>query len=131
MGDFKVKGRIFEVAENDIKELMKEFELTRSDAVRMYFEEMELVATGGKDEIVEIAETKPKRHYNKSDKPRKKSTRERKVDTEKLELIKAVAPVIAEYADNEIIIKNEVEIKFNYNDNEYTFKLIKHRQKKV
>ena len=71
MADFKVNGRIFTVDETDIKENMKEFNLSREDAVRMYFEDMELIDAGRKTPITEVDAPKQKRAYTKSYKPRK------------------------------------------------------------
>ena len=130
MADFKVNGRIFTVDEADIKDNMKEFNLSREDAVRMYFEDMELVEAGNKTAITEIEAPKQKRTYTKSDKPRKQAVRERKVDEEKGAIIAELRSTIESNNATITSVKNEAELSFELNGNQYTIKLIKHRPKK-
>ena len=130
MADFKVNGRIFTVDEADIKDNMKEFNLSREDAVRMYFEDMELVEAGNKTAITEIEAPKQKRTYTKSDKPRKKAVRERKVDEEKGTIIAELRSTLESNNATITSVKNEAELSFELNGNQYTIKLIKHRPKK-
>ena len=130
MADFKVNGRIFTVDEADIKDNMKEFNLSREDAVRMYFEDMELVEAGNKTTITEIEAPKQKRTYTKSDKPRKKAVRERKVDEEKGTIIAELRSTLESNNATITSVKNEAELSFELNGNQYTIKLIKHRPKK-
>ena len=130
MADFKVNGRIFTVDEADIKDNMKEFNLSREDAVRMYFEDMELVEAGNKTAITEIEAPKQKRTYTKSDKPRKKAVRERKVDEEKGAIIAELRSTLESNNATITSVKNEAELSFELNGNQYTIKLIKHRPKK-
>ena len=130
MADFKVNGRIFTVDETDIKDNMKEFNLSREDAVRMYFEDMELVEAGNKTTITEIEAPKQKRTYTKSDKPRKKAVRERKVDEEKGTIIAELRSTLESNNATITSVKNEAELSFELNGNQYTIKLIKHRPKK-
>lgn len=103
-----------------IEKIMKEFAqdgepVTRAEAEEMA--EMELKAS----------ET---RHYEKSDKPRKTAKKERKIDETKKRLL-ADCKVLLEGLGAEIIsVKTETEINFNFDDSEYSLKLIKHRPKK-
>ena len=68
------------------------------------------------------------RHYEQKDE-RKKSTRERKVDTDKYELMQCVQFGIEEIVQN-LQVKTENECSFSYNGCEYSLKIIKHRPKK-
>ena len=68
--------------------------------------------------------------YEKSDTPRKKGSRERKVDEEKKMILNLLEQAIHNHADNTPTIKNEAEFSFFWNDNSYTVKLIKHRRPK-
>jgi len=68
--------------------------------------------------------------YTKSDAPRKQTKRERKVDPDKKLLIGWLDDAICDFADNVLEVKNESEIHFQYNENDYTVKLIKHRPPK-
>lgn len=126
MADFKLKGKVFTVDESDIKNIMETEKMDRETAVRCYFEDMGLIDAGEKATITEIASTPQKRRYVKSDKPRKKVERVRKVDEEKKVILNKLMSVI----DAEKIVKNEAEFSFNLNGTDYTVKLVKHRPKK-
>lgn len=126
MADFKLKGKIFTVDESDIKDIMETEKMDRETAVRCYFEDMGLIDAGEKATITEIASTPQKRRYVKSDKPRKKAERVRKVDEEKKVILEKLMSVI----DVEKTVKNEAEFSFNLNGTDYTVKLVKHRPKK-
>lgn len=126
MADFKLKGRVFTVDESDIKDIMETEKMDRETAVRCYFEDMGLIDAGEKATITEIASTPQKRRYVKSDKPKKKAERVRKVDEEKKVILEKLMSVI----DVEKTVKNEAEFSFNLNGTDYTVKLVKHRPKK-
>ena len=126
MADFKLKGKVFTVDESDIKDIMETEKMDRETAVRCYFEDMGLIDAGKKATITEIASTPQKRRYVKSDKPRKKAERVRKVDEEKKVILEKLMSVI----DVEKTVKNEAEFSFNLNGTDYTVKLVKHRPKK-
>ena len=98
-----------------ILQIMKECEadgepITREEAEEMA--EMEIKAKGLK-------------HYEQSEKPRKKPTRERKVDTDKLESLKRVKCLLEDYG-YEVELEKEVALHFG----EYTLKLTRHRPQK-
>ena len=126
MADFKLKGKVFTVDESDIKDIMETEKMDRETAVRCYFEDMGLIDAGEKATITEVASTPQKRRYVKSDKPRKKAERVRKVDEEKKVILDKLMSVI----DAEKTVKNEAEFSFNLNGTDYTVKLVKHRPKK-
>ena len=130
MADFKVRGRIFEVDEGTLTDLMNEWEIHRGDAIRMYFEEMGIIELGTGEELIEVIPQRPKRKYNKSDKPRKPTTRERKVDEDKLTLITHIEKAISELAELEART-NETDLHFSFNGSDYSVKLTKHRPKKI
>ena len=126
MADFKLKGKVFTVDESDIKDIMETEKMDRETAVRCYFEDMGLIDAGEKATITEVASAPQKRRYVKSDKPRKKAERVRKVDEEKKVILEKLMSVI----DVEKTVKNEAEFSFNLNGTDYTVKLVKHRPKK-
>ena len=126
MADFKLKGKVFTVDESDIKDIMETEKMDRETAVRCYFEDMGLIDAGEKATITEVASTPQKRRHVKSDKPRKKAERVRKVDEEKKVILEKLMSVI----DVEKTVKNEAEFSFNLNGTDYTVKLVKHRPKK-
>jgi hypothetical protein len=102
-----------------ITRIMKECEqdgepVTREEAEEMA--EMEIKANGIK-------------HYEKSDKPRKAVKKERKVDTDKKYLLNLlIAAINAETCIKNV--KTETEFSFEFGNDEYSVKLIKHRPKK-
>ena len=114
------------MAKKTIEQLAKEIyddylgtedEVTLEEAKEMA--EMEL---GAKENV---------KTYVKSDKSvnRKKTVRERKVDTDKHELMQCVQFGIEEIVQN-LQVKTENECSFSYNGCEYSLKIIKHRPKK-
>ena len=129
MADFKVRGRIFEVDESILTDLMNEWEIHRGDAIRMYFEEMGMIEPGKGEKIIEVIPQRPKRKYNKSDKPRKPTTRERKVDEDKLALITLIEKALSDIAETDPRT-NETDLHLRFNGSEYSVKLTKHRPKK-
>ena len=87
-----------------------------------------------REEAEEMAEMEIKangiKRYEKSDKPRKKVTKERKVDETKKRVIQAVRVLLEGMNIDVTNVKNESEISFTIADDDFTFKLIKHRKKK-
>lgn len=108
---------------------MKNLDLSRDEAIQMIQDENEDILTDEQIELEKKAKENLPRNYVQSEKKRKKSTRERKVDTDKALLLELVNNAICDTCSN-IVIKNEVELSFNYNENSYTFKLTKHRPPK-
>lgn len=87
-----------------------------------------------KEEATEMAEMEIKanglKRYEKSDKPRKVSTRERKVDTTKKRLLMDCKVLLERLNANILAVKTETEITFIFEGEEYSLKLVKHRPKK-
>lgn len=128
--DYKINGQIYEADEIEVKSNMTEFKISRDDAVRMYFEDLGLVEAGGKTAITPIETSKTKRTYIKSDKPRKVSSRERKIDETKKCLLAGFRIYIEGKGGIVTSTKNEVEVNFTFEDDDYTLKLTKHRKSK-
>ena len=87
-----------------------------------------------REEAEEMAEMETKangiKRYEKSDKPRKKTTRERKVDETKKKILLGCKCFIEGLGGVVVSIKTETEVKFTFEGEEYTLKLTKHRPKK-
>lgn len=86
-----------------------------------------------REEAEEMAEMEIKagniKHYEQSGKPRKPAKRERKIDPDKKYLLDLLISAV----NAETCIKNvktETEFSFEFGENEYSVKLIKHRPKK-
>lgn len=115
--------------EAKIQQYMKALDVSREEAIQLIEDdENDIIGEEG-EQLQEKA--KEVRRYEKSDKPRKKVVKERKVDEEKKHLIEILAEAITHSAPTEnISIKNEAEISFSYGENSYTIKLVKHRPPK-
>ncbi len=103
-----------------IEQIMRECEkdgepVTRAEAEEMA--EMEIKAGGLK-------------RYEKSDKPRKQSTRERKVDPTKKKILTNCRVLLQGMGADIASVKTETEITFTFEGEEYSLKLVKHRPKK-
>ena len=80
---YKIEGKYYELNNEDMMEVRKnqrELDLSEEDAVRMFFEDWEYIPAGSKVKIERVKDIQTKKEYAKSDKPRKTSTKERKVD---------------------------------------------------
>lgn len=87
-----------------------------------------------REEAEEMAEMEIKangiKRYEKSDKPRKATKKERKVDTTKQHLLSCCRVLLEGLGANVSAVKTETEITFAFESEEYSLKLIKHRPKK-
>ena len=83
-----------------------------------------------REESLEMARmelgAKEVKHNAQADKPRKKSTKERKVDIEKLTILTMLAETLAENGYNDVQIEKEIAIHFG----NYSLKLTRHRPPK-
>lgn len=128
----KYKG--FEVDDNKIDEYVEKLDCSIIEACDLILEEQGKIAESAETtkaiKADEKEANKGKRRYEKSDKPRKPSTKERKVDEEKGRLLTDVKVLIEGLGATETVLKTETELSFTLNGNKYTFKLTKHRPPK-
>jgi len=61
---------------------------------------------------------------------KKKPVRTRKVDATKGMILKEVQTLLEKLGATDTALNNEVELSFNYNNDNYSLRLIKHRAKK-
>ena len=130
---YKIEGKYYELTNEDAAEIrqnMKEFNISEADAARMFFEDWEYIPAGSKVKIERVKDLQVKKEYAKADKPRNSKPRERKVDAEKLEILQVCDDALCDLVDNVIERKTETELSFVYNGNAYTLKLTKHRPPK-
>ena len=129
---YKIEGKYYELNNEDMMEVRKnqrELDLSEEDAVRMFFEDWEYIPAGSKVKIKRVKDIQTKKEYAKSDKPRKTSTKERKVDETKKRFLNGFR-IYLEGCGCEIVnLKTETELTFNFEDEQYTVKLTKHRKK--
>ena len=113
-----------------IKNYMEKYNLSEVEATQLWLED-EGLATNEEVEALTKKSKEQKRRYEKSDKPRKKTTRERKVDTEKGDIFKIIARALTENGIEVTGQKNEAELYFTQGGNKFTIKLTRHRPPKV
>lgn len=87
-----------------------------------------------REEAEEMADMEIKaggvKRYEKSDTPRKKAVKERKVDAEKGSFLTGFRVFVEGKGGIVKSIKNEAEFSFSFGENDYTVKLVKHRPPK-
>ena len=112
-----------------IKNYMEKLGISKEEAVQLWKDDHEDYESPEMKEMGRKA--KKMGHREKSDTPRKKTSRERKVDEEKKHLIACYRVFMMGYEGATVTaVKNEAEISFTLNGNSYTLKLIKHRAPK-
>lgn len=121
-------GKTITIPDKDIEKIQKNNGVSFNEAVYAWLVDEEYI----EDETVDALSLKAKQNikrYEKSDKERKKSTRERKVDENKAFLLQILMDSIKnEYSIT--AVKNEAEFSFSMGEENYTVKLIKHRPPK-
>lgn len=124
---YNFKGKVLNIPDAEIEKNMKALEISRDEAIEMWLDDNDYIENEEAEALTEKA--KVIKRYETSDKPRKKVTKERKVDEEKKHLINILVTALGNEVRN-ISVKNEAEISFLCNENSYTIKLVKHRPPK-
>lgn len=125
---YNFNGKEINIPDNDIKKLMSSLDITKAEAIDTWLDDHDYIDNAEAEAMTEKA--KQNRRYEKSDTPRKKSTRERKVDAEKGGLLTAIKTAVEAFGGAVSSVKNEAEFSFTFNGNSYTVKLVKHRPPK-
>lgn len=118
----KYKG--YEIDDNKVDEMVEKLGCSIIEACDVILDDE------GKVETPREEVAPQKRRYEKSDKPRKKAVKERKVDTIKLHLLNEVNALLEDVGATVTSRKTETEVTFTYEGESYTFKLTKHRPPK-
>ena len=111
--------------EEEIRKHMDILKISRKEAEELYKFDHENLVTPEMEKMER--DSKKIRRYEKSEKTRKKTIRERKIDVDKAFLLISLSKGIKDNVPTVVETRNESEISFKYNDNNYTVKLIKHR----
>lgn len=119
----------FEVNDELIDKYVESLEISIDEACQLILEEEGKIKPSAETEKAQNVR-EDKRRYERSEKPRKKTEKVRKVDTEKGFLIGEVKKLIEELGATATAVKTETELGFEYGGNKYTFKLTKHRPPK-
>jgi hypothetical protein len=112
--------------EEQIKSYMTKLKISREEAEQLWEDDQE-------DYIGEVGEEMTKKakeikRYEKADKPKSKSKKERKIDENKKAILDKLHKALETFVKI-TNVKTETEISFVYNDENYTLKLTKHRKK--
>lgn len=114
--------------EKEIQTFMEKYDLTKEEATQLWREDNEEIQNAEIEEMTKKAKENIKRYEKNTSKERKKTTRERKVDIEKGTILGWFKECLKD-RQIESRQENEVALHFQYNGNEYSIKLTKHRQK--
>ena len=115
--------------EKTIQNYMKSLDISREEAEQLWEDDNSGYESEEMKEMSRKAKENVKR-YEKSDKSRKASSRERKVDETKGRLIGEVRSLLKSLNASNVSVKTETEINFDFEGENYTFKLTKHRKPK-
>lgn len=113
--------------EEQIVNYMKKLDLSREQAEELYNADLNDDIGEEGEELTRKAKEMG-RHYEQKGE-RKKTTRERKVDIDKVEIMQTIQSALEKFVKN-LQEKTESECSFTYKDCEYSLKIIKHRPKK-
>ena len=113
--------------EETIVSFMKKLDLTREEAEQLYKDDNSTDVLP-EVKVMEKKAKECKRRYEHKFEPRKPVKRERKVDEDKKELLTIIEQAFSNVCSVEEIV-TETEIKFSYNGNSYSIKLIRHHNK--
>jgi len=126
---YNFNGKNLTIPDKDLENLMTTLELTKEEAIQTWLDDNDYTTNEVVEELTAKAKKEIKR-YEKSDKVRKTTTKERKVDEEKKAFLDGFR-IFAEGKGGVVTaVKNEAEFSFTFGGNEYSVKLIKHRAKK-
>lgn len=126
---YNLNGKVIRIPDAEIEKSMKLLKLSHDEAVQMWLEDEGYLENEVVKELTAKAKENKVGHDAKTDKPRKKTERIRKVDEEKKYLLNLLISAIN--AENCVdTVKNEAEFSFTFGENSYSVKLIKHRPPK-
>lgn len=125
---YNFNGKEINIPDAEIEKSMKALDISKKEAIEMWLDDNDYT----ENEVVEelTAKAKSVKRYEKADKPRKATTKERKVDEEKKRLLDLCRVPIEGAGGIVTNVKNEAEFSFTFGDNCYTVKLVKHRPPK-
>lgn len=119
----------YEIPDAEIDKLMDSLDISLAEACETWLADNDKIENEEQNALDKSA--KGKRRYEKSGDARKKSTKERKVDENKRDLLDFLRNELEMVEDLAIKgQKTETEVYFTYKNDEYTLKLTKHRPKK-
>ena len=125
---YNFNGKEINIPDAEIEKNMKVLEISKEEAIEMWLDDNDYTENEEVEKLTEKA--KEVKRYEKADKPRKATKKERKVDEEKKNLLNLCRIPIEGAGGIVTNVKNEAEFSFTFGDNCYTVKLVKHRPPK-
>lgn len=126
---YNLNGKNIRIPDDEIEKNSRLLDISKDEAIQMWLEDEGYLKNAVVEELTKKAKENRVNHDAKSDKPRKKTERVRKVDEEKKYLLNLLISAIN--SENCIdTVKNETEFSFTFGENSYSVKLIKHRPPK-
>lgn len=125
---YNFEGKNINIPDDEIEKSMKVLGISKEEAIDLWLCDNDYE----EDEEAEALTVKAKavKRYEKADKPRKATAKERKVDEEKKRLLNFCRIPIEGAGGIVTNVKNEAEFSFTFGGNCYTIKLVKHRPPK-
>lgn len=127
---YKYNGKSINIPDETLSKHMKLLGISKMEAVQMYLEDEGLLEND-EQEALENKSKAQKIDHGAGKQTRQTSTRERKVNPEKRDLIAALMAHLAENpkVENLLVSKAEREISFSVGENTYALTLTCHRKK--
>ena len=125
---YNFNGKEINIPDAEIEKSMKLLDISKEEAIEMWLDDNDYTENEEVEKLTEKA--KEVKRYEKADKPRKATKKERKVDEEKKNLLNLCRIPIEGAGGIVTNVKNEAEFSFTFGDNYYTVKLVKHRPPK-
>ena len=126
---YDFNGKILNIPDKELKNSMEALGISKEEAIQMWLDDNDYTTNETVEELTEKSKKNIKR-YEQSDKKRKASTKERKVDEEKKRFLNGFRIFVEGLGAVVTSTKNEAEFSFSFGENAYTVKLVKHRPPK-
>lgn len=126
--NYNFNGKVLKIPDAELESNMKALGISKEEAIEMWLDDNDYT-TNEEAEAMTVKAKEVKR-YEKSNKPRAKAVKERKVDEEKKRLLNLCRIPIEGVGGIVTEVKNEAEFSFTLGENKYTVKLVKHRPPK-
>lgn len=114
--------------QEQIEKYMKSLGISKEEAEQLWEDDQEdFIGEEGEEMTKKAKEIK---RYEKADKPKgERKPKERKVDLDKKKLLELCEKALEDYVFD-LTVKTETEISFEFQNENYTLKLTKHRKPK-
>lgn len=125
-----MKWNGFDVPDNEVDKLVDALGISMAEAAELWLTDNGKMVNEDQEKAnAEAAHNK--RRYEQAEKPRKKVTKERKVDENKRDLLEIIQKALENSGNcTDFVQNNEVDLHFKAFGDDFTVKLTKHRKKK-